>query len=232
MVSTATHPTRITFITGTDTGVGKTLLTGLLLCHLRREGCRALAMKPFCSGSRADVDFLHALQQGELTREEINPFFFEEPLAPLVAARKHQTTIPLQEVLRRIARNTSRCQHLFIEGAGGLFVPLGEGYSVADLIAKLNCKVIVVSANRLGTLNHTIMTVRGLQASGVKELKVVTMGQPRADYSTESNPGTLAELLGKVPVFVMPFLGPDAGLAEAVEGAEKKLKKTLAQILA
>jgi dethiobiotin synthetase len=231
-VSTATQTAQITFITGTDTGVGKTLLTGLLLCHLRSEGCRALAMKPFCSGSQADVDFLHTLQQGDLTREEINPFFFEEPLAPLVAARKHQMAIPLQEVLRRIARNTSRCQHVLIEGSGGLFVPLGESYSVVDLIAKLNCKVLVVSANRLGMINHTIMTVRSLQTSGVQEVKVVTMGQILPDYSAESNPMVLAELLGTVPVFVIPCLGPNAGVPEAMKGTEKKLKKTLAQILA
>src|SRR5262249_51966743 len=143
---------RIIFITGTDTGVGKTLLTGLLVCHLRASGCHALAMKPFCSGGRADVDFLRVAQDRELTADEINPFYFREPIAPLVAARKRHIKIRLPDVLRAISDILARCECLLIEGSGGLLVPLGEGYTVADLISKLNCEVIVVSRNRLGTI--------------------------------------------------------------------------------
>jgi dethiobiotin synthetase len=228
----ATARPRIVFITGTDTGVGKTLLTGLLLHHLRRHGCHALAMKPFCSGGRADVRLLHTVQGSELTLDEINPFFFDEPLAPLVAARKHQRSIRLQDVLRRIAHVASRCQRLLIEGAGGLLVPLGEGYTVADLISKLNCEVLVVSANRLGTINHTLLTVRFLQHVGIQTLKVIMMARPRLDVSSGSNPLILAELLGQVPVFSVGFLGRNPTQIEALKAMEKKFKKTLAQILA
>jgi dethiobiotin synthetase len=223
---------RILFITGTDTGVGKTLLTGLLLDHLRHSGCHALAMKPFCSGDRADVDFLHAIQNAELTPDEINPFFFAEPLAPLVAARKQDLSIHLQEVLRRIWRVASRCQCLLIEGSGGLFVPLGEGYTVADLIAKLNCEVIVVSRNRLGTINHTLLTVRALQHLGIKILKVVMMSSSQAGPSSASNSLILAELLGRVPVFPIGLLGQDPLRVEALKKSRRKVTKTLAQILA
>ena len=159
MAVNRTGARRIIFITGTDTGVGKTLLTGLLLHHLRQSGCHALAMKPFCSGGRADAELLRAIQDGELTLDEINPFFFTEPLAPLVAARKHQCSIRIPEVLRRITRVANRCECLLIEGIGGVMVPLGEGFSVLDLIAKLGCEAIVVSRNRLGTINHTLLTV-------------------------------------------------------------------------
>ena len=82
--------TKIIFITGTDTGVGKTLLTALLLHHLRQTGVHALAMKPFCSGGRADVRLLQSLQRGELSDAEMNPFYFAEPIAPFVAAKKHE----------------------------------------------------------------------------------------------------------------------------------------------
>src|ERR1035441_2988306 len=99
--NSVTHSmSRIIFITGTDTGVGKTLLTGLHLHHLRQSGCHALAMKPFCSGSRADTEFLHTVQDAELAPEEITPFSISEPLAPLVAARRHHRSIALAEVLR------------------------------------------------------------------------------------------------------------------------------------
>ena len=125
---------RIVFITGTDTGVGKTLLTGLLLHYLRQSGCHALALKPFCCGSRADVEFLGAVQERELTQDEINPFFFELPLAPLVAARKQHVSIRLPAVLRHISNVAKRCEWLLIEGIGGVMVPLGKGFTVLDLI--------------------------------------------------------------------------------------------------
>ena len=95
-------PARTIFITGTDTGVGKTLLTALLLTHLRDGGCKARALKPFSSGGREDAELLFKLQDGELTLDEINPFHFSEPLAPLVAARIHRRSISLREVLAHI----------------------------------------------------------------------------------------------------------------------------------
>lgn len=262
---------RISFITGTDTGVGKTLLTGLLLQHLRERGCRAVAMKPFCSGGRADVEFLHAVQKGALDPAAINPFYFSEPIAPLMAARLHRRKIPLSAVLAHIRRIAaaftnspihpsnnaslppsstlslhSTTPFLLIEGSGGLLVPLGEGYSVADLIAKLKCDVVVASRNRLGTINHTMMTIRILQDIGVQRLKVVLMNSvpptrrrpsritPHAtrlqDSSTASNRGLLSEILSPIPVFEIPFLGPNPTDLRSLKKSVKKLQKTLAQI--
>lgn len=220
------------FITGTDTGVGKTLLTALLLQHLRSKGCRALAMKPFCSGGRDDARLLHAVQNGELTLDEINPFFFNEPLAPLVAARAHHRSIRLEEVLRRISHAATQCARLLIEGSGGLLVPLGEGYTVADLITKLNCQIIVVSPNRLGTVNHTMLTARALQHIGIKRLKVVLMARAHPDPSSYSNLQILTELLGQVPVLALDYLGADACHLAALKRAEKKVEKSLADVLA
>ena len=227
-----TNSPRIIFITGTDTGVGKTLLTGLLLHHLRQNGCQALAMKPFCSGSKADTEFLRAAQDGELTLDEITPFFFAEPLAPLVAARRHHRSIRLQEVLLRIRRVADSCQCLLIEGIGGLLVPLGECFTVRDLIAKLGCEVIVVSRNRLGTINHTLLTVGALQHAGMRRLITVLMSCSEGDYSTTSNCGILAKLLAPTPVLPVGVLGRNPLQLEALKKSAKKMKKTLAQILA
>jgi dethiobiotin synthetase len=224
--------TRIIFITGTDTGVGKTLLTGLLLRHLRQSGCHALAMKPFCSGSRADTEFLHAVQDCDLTFDEITPFFFAEPLAPLVAARRHHRCIRLQAVLRQIKRVTRGCQCLLIEGIGGLLVPLGQGFTVRDLIARLGCEVIVVAPNRLGTINHTLLTVEALQHIGTPGLKTVLMSSQEGDFSTRSNSRILAELLAPAPVFPVGFLGSNSLRMEALKKSGNKIKKTLARILA
>jgi dethiobiotin synthetase len=223
---------RVIFITGTDTGVGKTLLTGLLLHHLRQSGCHALAMKPFASGSRADTAFLCAVQDHELTPEEITPFYSAKPIAPLAAARKHRQTIRLPEVLPPIQRIANRCQCLLIEGIGGLYVPLGQWFTVRDLIARLACEVIVVGRNRLGTINHTLLIAAALQHVEIKGLTTVLMTSQKRDSSTPSNRWILAELLAPSPVFAIGFLGRNPLHLEALKENAKESKKNLARILA
>ena len=188
-------------------------------------------MKPFCSGGREDVNFLRAAQEGELSAEEINPFFFREPLAPLVVARRRRISVRLPDVLRAISSLVQRCECLLIEGSGGLLVPLGEGYYVADLISKLNCEVIVVARNRLGTINHTLLTVRTLQHIGIKDVSVVLMSEKKADRSRLSNGKILGELLGVVPLFSIGYLGANSLRKTALKNNCKKIKKTLARIL-
>ena len=243
------NKTETIFITGTDTGVGKTVLTALLLAHLRANGARAAALKPFCSGDRADAELLCALQEGDLAIDEINPFYFSEPLAPLVAARIHRRSITLRQVLAHIERirrrgyprlpmadrqspTPQRRSCVLVEGAGGVFVPLGEGYLIVDLIRRLKGQVIVVAANKLGVINHALLTFRSLRAAGLKRLNLVLMDQPRQDASSRSNPAVLAELLAPVPVFSLPFLGSDGQRPGGVRRKQKQLKRILGRILA
>ena len=221
----------IIFVTGTDTGVGKTLLTASLLQHLRRTGSHALALKPFCSGGTHDVDLLHSLQDGELTRQEINPFYFAEPVAPLVAARQLRRSIRLGEVVKQILRAQRKCECLLVEGSGGLLVPLGDRYTVADLIAKLRCEVIVVARNKLGTINHTLMTVRCLEGVCARKPGVVLMDGLRGDKSSSTNQNTLREWLSSGDVWRIPYLGRGASHTRAVKNNFKKMKNVLALIL-
>jgi dethiobiotin synthetase len=223
---------RIIFITGTDTGVGKTVLTCLLLDHLRRTGCHALAMKPFCTGGRSDTELLYSLQDGELTAEAITPFCFSEPLAPLIAARKERRSVTLQAVLQPIKRLAGRCDCLLVEGIGGLLVPLGPGFTVRDLIARLRCQVIVVSRNQLGTINHTLLTIEALKAIEATSVKVALMSYKIEDCSTGSNGRILTELLSPVPVVPLPFLGAHLQRISALKESAKKMQKSLARILA
>jgi dethiobiotin synthetase len=222
---------RIIFITGTDTGVGKTIFTGLLVHHLRSAGHHALAMKPFCSGGRADVRLLRAMQDAELTEDEINPFYFPEPVAPLVSARQRRRTILLREVVRRIKQIAARCECLLIEGSGGLLVPLGEGYLVSDLIRALKCEVIVVSRNRLGTINHTLLTVAALKNLRVKHLSIALMDVDKADASCRTNGRVLSELLAPIPVREIEFLGKNPSKIAVLKKSCKKIKKTLARFV-
>ncbi len=222
---------KVIFITGTDTGVGKTLLTAMLLHHLRQSGVHALAMKPFCSGDRTDVELLRRLQDGELQPDEINPFVFRDPVAPLVAARNERRRITRSQVIAAVGLIAGRCDRLLIEGAGGVLVPLGERFSVLDLIAGLNCRVLIVSRNRLGTINHTLLTVAALQSRGIRQLKVVVV-QPKApDFSSSSNIFIMNELLGHVPIMALPDLSLRATRIRVVKENLKKTKKNLAHIL-
>ena len=222
---------KIIFVTGTDTGVGKTLLTASLLFHLRESGINALAMKPFCSGGTADVDLLQSIQGREISAKEVNPFYFHEAVAPLVAARKHRQKIHLHQAVEVIERVRQRCELLIVEGCGGLLVPLGERFNVADLIARLGCDTIVVARNQLGTVNHTALTVEALRSRGVKHIKVVLMAQKKEDLSAENNEATLAETIGNIGVFHCPYLGPRASRLNTLVANSKKLKKVLVPIL-
>src|ERR1035441_9896113 len=107
------------FITGTDTGVGKTVLTTLLARHLRERGVNAAALKPICSGNRADARALHTASDDALTLDEINPWHFRAPLAPLLAARRERRRVGLADVLAHVRTMQRRFDVLLVEGAGG-----------------------------------------------------------------------------------------------------------------
>jgi dethiobiotin synthetase len=223
---------KIVLITGTDTGVGKTVLTALLLRHLREEGRDALAMKPFCSGGRKDARVLHGFQKQCLTLGEVNPFHFRQPLAPWIAARNEGRRVAFSSVKNRIRALGDRCEILLVEGAGGVLSPLGPGYSAADLAAAFHCPVIVVARNRLGMINHTLLTVRHLQLLGVERLSVALMDFGKRDLSSRTNARALGDLLRGVAIFRVPDLGFERNSTSGIKKGEKKLKKLLHDISA
>ncbi len=202
-----------------------------MVWHLRAKGVQALGIKPFCSGSRDDVKLLQQIQDGQLTNEEANPFCFPEAVAPLVSARKHHRKITLADAVRRIRAVQRKCDVLVIEGSGGLLVPLGETFTVADLITALNCEVIVVARNRLGTINHTLLTVNAARKLRLESLKVVLMDCGDRDHSTATNLEILRELLAPVPVTGYPFLGRKAASSSTFRRRQRILQKVLAEVL-
>jgi len=223
---------RILFITGTDTGVGKTLVTASLLHWLRRQGMDALAMKPFRSGSREDVRLLQAVQPGQLKDQEANPFFFRKPLAPLVAARAERRIIRLREALDRIRRIAARCDLLLVEGAGGLLAPLGEGFAAGELIRDLKAQVCVAAANKLGTINHTLLTARALASFSRKSVSVILTTTTRSvDSSAASNESMIAELLAPIPVWSLPYLGTEVSSVRMIERNFRRTAKVWAALL-
>jgi dethiobiotin synthetase len=222
---------KILFVTGTDTGVGKTVLTAMLLAFLRRGGAAALAMKPFCSGSRGDARLLHCLQKESLTLDEVNPFYFDKPLAPAAAAGRGRPGVSRQAALGQIRLLAGRCDLLVVEGVGGLMTPLGEDYTIRDVIRRLHGKTIIVCRNRLGVLNHVALTAEALQSAGIKEFTVAMMGVRKPDISAGSNPRMIRQMLPLNPVFCLPYLGFRASTAGAAKENAKYLKKTLAHLV-
>lgn len=221
---------RIIFITGTGTGVGKTTLTCMLLRHLRETGVKALAMKPFCSGGKDDLNAFREIQGEELESSLLNPYYFSQPVAPAFAITAANRRITLPALLRAINAAAKKSECLLVEGAGGVLVPVTDKLMIVDLISALDCDVIVVSRNELGTLNHTLLTIEALRSRGVRRLKVVFFQTAEPDISSRNNPKWIAQSPVKIDVYTLPFQPAKATGQNKKNGGPKKFQKTLAQI--
>ena len=145
------------FITGTDTGVGKTYITKVLLESLRADGYDAVGYKPIACGDRDDA-YILAAASGDMPVEEVNPSWLATPAAPWVAAKLENRSIFPQDLIDGYRRLADEHEIVLVEGAGGWEVPITEDFSMADLAAALNIPVCVVVANRLGAINHSVLT--------------------------------------------------------------------------
>jgi dethiobiotin synthetase len=201
------------FVTGTDTGVGKTVVTGGLAVALRAEGRTVGILKPVQSGARADDPAGDAALLGATC-----VYAFEAPLAPLVAARLEGAAVELEPVVRAAERLAAANDVLLVEGAGGLLVPLAEGLLVADVARALALRLVVVARAGLGTVNHVLLTLDAARARGLEVAAVVLNGNE--DASTPDNPALIgafggASLVIRVPTTDTPeeHLGELAALA-------------------
>ncbi len=205
------------FITGTDTGVGKTVLTVLLTRFLRQCAVNAAALKPLCSGGRDDAHALHAAMNGALTLDEINPWHFRAPIAPSLAARREKRNVKLSQVLAHSRAVQKRFDAVLVEGAGGLLSPLGEGFDSRDLMRALRAKPIIVAANKLGAVNHILLTIEALPKSLRAGAQIVLMSSPKLDASTQSNATLLAEFFDAKKILPLPWLGKDFSIAKTLK---------------
>lgn len=155
------------FLTGTDTGVGKTHVAAMLLRALRRAGLAAVGMKPICCGDRDDAEILHTAAEGVAPLSDVNPVWLRPPAAPYVAAMIEERTIDLPLIRESFARLNSKHSGLIVEGVGGWQVPIARDYFVSDLAVECGFPVAVVVANKLGALNHTLLTVAAIRATGL-----------------------------------------------------------------
>ena len=221
----------IYFITGTDTGVGKTVLTALLAAFLRGRGVNVAALKPLCSGGRADAEIIFTALGGGLTLDEINPWHFRAPIAPLLAARREQKSVRLADVLVRLRAVQIFFDVTLVEGAGGLLSPLGENFDSRELIVALNAAPIIVAPNRLGVVNHVLLTLAALPPKYRAKARVVLMLPAQPDSATATNAGLLAEFFPTEKIFLFPWLGGKIFPAAALKtpGVRRVLQKLASQ---
>ena len=195
------------FITGTDTGVGKTHVTALLLAELLRRGLPAAGFKPIAcgAGGRTDARIYRNLMCNEVPLDVINPVYLRHPLAPSVAAKLEKKPVDLRKIYSVYCRLVADFSPVLVEGAGGLLVPIRRNYFVADLVRQLQLPVIIVARLGLGTLNHTLLTVRQAQAMKLQVAGVIlndTTG--RRGLAERTNVQTIAELTGVPLLGVVP----------------------------
>jgi len=184
------------FLTGTDTGVGKTFVAVELLRLLREAGIRAVGMKPICCGDRADVGRLLAAGAEDATIEELNPVWLRSPVAPSVAARIERIEIDIEKICHRFTMLSQRFEIVLVEGVGGWLVPIAPNFFVSDLATRLNLPVAIVTENRLGCLNHVLLTCesvrnRGFSCAGI----ILNRADAAGDLAQTTNEGELRRLL-------------------------------------
>ncbi len=167
---------RAYFITGTDTGVGKTLAASALLRGFTEQGLRTVGMKPVASGATEqsgervweDVLQLQAESSLDLPLALRNPYRFDEPVAPHIAAAKIGQRIDIAAIRQAYHRLQDQADIVIVEGAGGFHAPLNETQTMADLASQLDLPVILIVALRLGCINHALLTQQAIHAQGLE----------------------------------------------------------------
>ena len=190
------------FITGTDTGVGKTLVSRLLLEALKRDGHSAVGMKPVASGCRVTAaglrsdDALELMQASGVAADyaDVNPYALDSACAPHIAAREMGVEIQLEKILESFRRLQQKSPWVVVEGVGGWMVPLGERLTMADVARALGLPVILVVGLRLGCLNHALLTAEAIRRA---DLPLAGWVANRIDPAMTHVPENIATLATK-----------------------------------
>jgi len=211
------------FVTGTDTGVGKTVVSCALLHTLRARGMRAVGMKPVASGCERthegmineDVEALLRAGDPTATRDDISIHRFEPPIAPHLAAALADTRIDIDAIVRSHQALAARFDAVVVEGAGGWLVPLGDARSFADLAQALRLPVVLVVGMRLGCINHALLSAESILQRGVPLAGWVANSIDPEMACLQENVDTLRARIDAPLLGIIPHLAP-ADLATIV----------------
>ncbi|MGB8339126.1 MAG: dethiobiotin synthase [Burkholderiales bacterium] len=209
------------FITGTDTGVGKTLVTCTLMRLARQRGDKVGAMKPIAAGAsqtrngwmNEDVALLRQNLSFKIANADLNPYLFRAPIAPHIAAADENATIDANKIVVSLKNIRARADWVFVEGAGGFKVPLSDNFDMSDLAAALNLPVILVVGMRLGCLNHALLTQDAIRARGLTMAAWVANTLDPAMPVFDENVAALQQRLRAPLLGIVPYLPqPDYGM--------------------
>jgi dethiobiotin synthetase len=204
------------FVTGTDTGVGKTIITAALIKTSSLLGFRACGMKPIETGCLREGDmfissdgiFIKTIAHMEETVNHISPCCFEEPLAPLPASEIEGTPVDFEKIRKEYGALSQKYDVVVVEGIGGLLVPIRKDYFVLDLARDFGLPVIVVSRPGLGTINHTMLSVNyaikeGLTVAGI----IINYSRPPDGSPPENTNPDVIKKISPVPIIgIFPYL--------------------------
>ncbi len=214
------------FITGTDTGVGKTAVTAALAALLSEKGLVTGVIKPFQTGTDleglSDAEFIYKFLGRDCVLSEVSPCRLKAPLSPYRAAAIEGVDIPLRDIIEHTRDYISRNDITLVEGAGGLCVPVTGNYMMADLAVDLDAPMVIVARPGLGTLNHTALSLEYAMQRGAQVLGVVINGFPEpADVASATNPAVLKDvfsvnIIGVIPHF--PELDVEGGSFSGLKG--------------
>jgi dethiobiotin synthetase len=212
------------FITGTDTGCGKTEITLGLMQKFQQQGGKVLGMKPIASGAdmttyglrNDDAVRIQSQASSEVPYEMVNPFVYQPPIAPHLAALQAGDPIDIGEIVQVYQQLSSEADQVLVEGVGGWHVPLGEQDTLADLARSLELPVVMVVGMRLGCLNHALMTAECMLNAGVVFAGWVANQVEPEMASKEENLAVLrawlpAPCLGEIPYLAQPDAEEVAG---------------------
>jgi dethiobiotin synthetase len=196
-------------ITGTDTGIGKTFCGCGLIRAARTAGVNCTGMKPFCAGDNSDVELIAAASGNDIPRHLLNPVWLRPPLAPYAAAMLENRPIDINAVQKAYHELAANHDLVFVEGAGGLLVPILRDYNFRDLAVDLKLEVILVAPNRLGVINHVLLSKESIANAGLRlALLILNELDTEPTLATQTNPSILGELLD-VPLYLSPFQNTD-----------------------
>ncbi len=203
---------RAFFVTGTDTGIGKTTITGACLCALQQRGQSVGILKPMETGidfndlSQSDTERLRLLLSPSPAFDSVCRYAFAQPLSPLAAARETHTAIDLSLIHSHIDQLTHQYAFLLMEGAGGIFTPLTPKDTMRDFLAMLNIPCVVVGRTSLGAINHCLLTLEALQHRHIPVHGIV-LNEPTLEHQSaisrrqQESTVELIRELAPVPVF-------------------------------
>jgi len=204
------------FVTATDTEVGKTTVAAALAAVLAERGLKVGVMKPVATGGvfedgrlvSRDAQILSAAIADRFPLELVNPVCLKEPLAPTVAAEIEGVCIDLEAIRRAFGEISASSDAVVVEGIGGLAVPVAEGFDVADLACEFNLPLLVVGRLSLGTINHTLLTLRYAQERGLRVAGIMLnrCQQGPDGLAEQTNPREIERTSGHVVLGTLPFV--------------------------